>query len=109
MHADPVPQNSATGEGRRRIDRNDANRATGAPPVRSKRGDQRRFAGAGGAGHANDMRTTGMGEERAEQRPRLWSSRLDEGQRLRKRPSVPVEQSLCQIHAIRSSFCTVPE
>jgi hypothetical protein len=62
-HADAVAENRAARERRRRVDGEDADRATARAGHERQRAGQRALAGAGRAGDPDDLRAPGVGIE----------------------------------------------
>jgi hypothetical protein len=66
LHADTVAEDCAAGEGAGGIDSDDADGFAGGPEVGDHLIDEGAFAGAGGAGDADDEGAAGLGEEGGE-------------------------------------------
>ena len=78
-HADAIAEDGAAGERRGRIDGDDSDALLLRAVVLRQRRHERRLAGAGRAGDADDARAAGSGIELGQEELRVGSFALDEG------------------------------
>ena len=91
---DAVAEQRAAAERRRRVDREHGDLAVGGAAELDQRADQRRLAGAGRPGEADDRRVAGLRVDLADERPALGVVVLDQRDAARQRALVAGEQAL---------------
>ena len=93
---DPVAQQRAAAERRGRVDREHRDLAVQRALVLDQRADQRRLAGAGRPGEADDRGVAGVRVDRLDERPALGVVVLDQRDPARQRALVTAQQPLGQ-------------
>jgi hypothetical protein len=94
LHTDPVPEDRATGERRRRIDGDHTNTLPGRPVVRDHRVDDGRLTGARVTCDADDVCLAGVREDRLERGERLGPAVIDVTHEARARTNLTGEDGL---------------